>query len=86
MKACVLPAAMEAEVGVTAMEVSVGAVTVRAAELLVIPARLAVIVDAPAATPVATPAVAPPETMVAAAVFEDAQVTVEVMFWVLVLL
>ena len=36
----------------------------------------------PAATPLATP----PEAIVAAAVFEDAQVTVEVMFSVVLLL
>ena len=79
MKACVFPAAMEAAVGVTAMETSVAAVTVRVAELLVMPDSEAVIIEVPAATPVATP----PDAMVAAAVFEDAQVTVEVMFCVL---
>ncbi len=82
VKDCVFPAATEAAVGVTAMETSVAAVTVRVAELLVIPDSEAVIMEVPAATPVATP----PETMVAAAVFEDAQVTVEVMFCVVLLL
>ena len=54
-------------------------VTVSVAELLVIPDSLAVIVDEPAATPVATPV----DAMVAAALLEDAQVTVEVMLFVL---
>jgi hypothetical protein len=82
VKAWVFPAAMEAVVGVTAMETRVAAVTVNVAELLVIPDSEAVIIEVPAATPVATP----PETIVAAAVLEDAQVTVEVMFWVVLLL
>ena len=80
MKACVFPATMEAAVGATAIDTSVAAVTVSVAELLVIPDSEAVIIEVPAATPVATP----PETMVAAAVFEDAHVTVEVMSCVLV--
>lgn len=74
-----VPAAMDADVGVTAMEARVAAVTVRVAELLVIPESEAEIIDEPAATPVATPV----DAIVAAAVFEDAQVTVEVMFCVL---
>jgi hypothetical protein len=50
--------------------------------LLVTPDSEAVIIEVPAATPVATP----PETMVAAAVFEDVQVAVEVRFWVVLLI
>ncbi len=73
---------MEAVVGVTAIDVSVAAVTMSVAELLVIPESDAVIINEPAATPVATPLAA----IVAAAVFEDAQVTVEVMFCVVLLL
>ena len=82
VKACVFPATMEAAVGATAIDTSVAAVTVSVAELLVIPDSEAVIIEVPAATPVATP----PETMVAAAVFEDVQVAVEVRFWVVLLL
>lgn len=65
--------------GVTAMEetVSAVAVTVRAADPLT-PLSDAVIVEEPAATPVAKPA----EVMVAVAVPEDVQVTAEVIVFV----
>ncbi len=82
VKVCVVPAAMEPVVGVIAIVVSVAAVTVMVAELPVIPDSEAVIIEDPAATPVATPL----DAMVAAAVFDDAHVTEEVMFCVLSLL
>jgi hypothetical protein len=68
---------MEAEAGVTAIEVRTGELTVRVALLLVIPEREAEILDVPAATPVAKP----PEAMVAALVLLLAQVTELVMIW-----
>ena len=67
---------MEAEAGVTAIEVRAGELTVRVALLLVMPEREADILDVPAATPVATP----PEAIVAALVLLLAQVTDAVMF------
>jgi hypothetical protein len=84
VKACVVPTAIEADVGVMAIDVNVAAVTVSVAELLVTPDNEAEIVDVPAATPVAIPALPPPVMIVAADVFEEIHVTVEVMFWVLV--
>jgi len=61
---------------VTAIDVSVGAVAVTVRDAVpLMPLRDAVIVDEPAATPVARPA----EVMVAVAVLEDVQVTVAVM-------
>ncbi len=66
---------MEAEAGVTAMEVRAGGVTVRVALLLIIRPREALILAVPAATPVANP----PDAMVAALVLLLAQVTEEVM-------
>jgi hypothetical protein len=56
--------------GVTAIETKVGAVTVRTVDPLIVP-EVAVIVEAPAATAVASPA----ELMVAAVVAEEVQVT-----------
>ena len=53
------------------MDASVGGVTVNAAPLDVIPSRLAVIVEDPAATPVATPV----GSMAAAPMFDDVHVT-----------
>jgi len=68
--------AMLAVAGVTAIEDSVGAVVVTLRDAVpLMPLRDAVMVDDPAATPVARPA----ELMVAVAVLEDVQVTVEVM-------
>ena len=77
------PMAKLAAFGVTAIEVTVddAAVTVRAAVPLT-PLSEAVIVVDPASTPVARP----PLLMVAAAVFEDFQVTVEVITAVVALL
>jgi hypothetical protein len=51
-----LPAATDAEAGVTAIDVNTGAVTVSVAEPLIVP-EAAVIVADPWATPVASPAV-----------------------------
>lgn len=51
---CVLPAATEADAGVTEIEVRVAAVTVRDAEPLIFP-EVAVIVAVPALTPLASP-------------------------------
>lgn len=75
MNCCVAPTAKLAGLGVTAIELSVfvAAVTVRVADPLT-PLSEAVIVDDPAATPVASP----PVLMVAAAVFDEVQVTVVV--------
>ena len=70
-----VPAAMEAVAGEREMAVNVAPVTVRTLVALVLP-EVAVIVDEPAATPVASPA----ELMVAAAVLLLVQVTVEEQF------
>jgi hypothetical protein len=72
-----VPAAIEAVAGVTAIEDSVGValVTVSAAVPEILP-DVAVMVDEPAATPVARPAL----EIVAAAVLLLDQVTVEVQF------
>jgi hypothetical protein len=51
---CVSPAATEAALGLTAIEISTGAVTVNPAVPLIVPA-VAVTVVAPCVTPVATP-------------------------------
>jgi hypothetical protein len=74
---CVAPTPMLGVAGVTAMlaNVFMGAVTVSTAVPLTL-LRVAVILLAPAATPVASPA----ELMVAAAVLELVHVTDEVMF------
>ena len=64
--------------GVTAIETSVGAVTVRTVEPLIDP-DVALIVDVPMATPVARPEL----LIVAVAVVSEAQVTELVMFCVL---
>jgi hypothetical protein len=78
---CVASAAKVAGLGVTAIEVMVAAVTVRAAVPLT-PESDAVIVVEPLATPVARPA----EVIVATEVFEDVQVAVDVTLPVLPLL
>ena len=74
------PAATEAVVGVTAIEVKTAAVTVNVAEPLIVP-DLAVTVVLPCATLVASP----PLLMVAIDLAEEVQVAV-VRFWVVPLL
>ena len=76
MNCWVKPAATEGDDGVTAIELSVGAVTVNGVEPLIVPA-VAVMVALPCATPVASPVV--PLT-VATEVFEEVQVTLVVRF------
>ncbi len=71
MNCSVPPTEVLAEVGVTLIEVTVSAVTVSAAELLMMPLRAAVTVAEPPATPVARPL----ELMVATEDDEDVQVT-----------
>ncbi len=61
---------------ISVVSVEAAAVTVSVAELLLMLDNVAVIIAVPAATPVATPLTA----IMAAAVFEDAQVTEEVTF------
>lgn len=72
----VLPAAIDGVAGVTEIEVSTAAVTVRVRVLLIVP-ELAVIVAVPAATPFASPVWSP---IVAVAVLDEVQLTVVVMF------
>ncbi len=74
-----LPLPMEAVAGVTAMDWSVGGVTVRTAAGEVIPLRLAVMLLVPGATPVATPRF----EMVATEVVAEVQVTEVVILAVL---
>lgn len=76
-----LPAAIDAVLGVTATELNVAAVTVNVAEPLIAP-DVAVIVAEPTATAVAKPAV----LTVATAVADDVHVAVLVMFCVVPLL
>jgi hypothetical protein len=64
--------------GVTAMDFRTAAVTVRVTPGLVIPEEAALIDVVPVATPVAIPV----EAIVAAAVFDEAQVTPVVSAWV----
>jgi hypothetical protein len=66
-----LPAATDADAGVTAIEVSTGAVTVSVTEPVIVP-ELAVIVADPCATPVASP----PLLTVATDVADELHVTV----------
>lgn len=68
------PAAIDAVPGVMVIEVSTGAVTVNAAEPLMVP-EVAVIVAVPWATPVAKPALT-----VATEVADDVQLAVAVRF------
>ena len=77
MNCCVVPFAIEGEVGVTAMLVSVAAVTVRLAVPETAPS-VAEIVAEPVATAVARPREPAAFEMEATAAFDDAQVTVEV--------
>jgi hypothetical protein len=76
---CVAPAAIEGLVGVMAIELSVGAVTVNAAAFEVLPLCAAVMLAVPTAFPVATPAA----LIVATVVLDDAHVAVLVRFCVL---
>jgi hypothetical protein len=80
--ACVLPAAIDAVTGVTAMDVSTADVTVSVAPGELMPFCVAVIVVAPTATPVATPEV----LIVAVGTLEEFQVTLFEMFCVVWLL
>jgi hypothetical protein len=77
----VLPAAIDGDAGVTAIEVNTAAVTVSVVEPLTVP-DLAVMVADPCATPVAKP----PLLMVAIAVVEEVQVALPVRFCVVPLL
>jgi hypothetical protein len=79
---CVKPAAMDAEVGVTAIELSTAVVTVNVVEPLTVP-DLAVIVAVPTATAVASPVVL---FTVATEVFEEVQVELVVKFCLVPLL
>jgi len=78
---CVVPALIEGAAGVTAIDCSVttAAVTVNESFGLTTLPSVAVICVVPAATPVANPVLAP---MVANPVFDEAHVTVVVMFFV----
>lgn len=71
------PAATEAFVGVTAIEVNTAAVTVNVADPLMVP-DVAVMVAFPCATPLANPAL----LTVAIAGFDEVQLVVLVRFWV----
>ena len=72
---CLLPAATEAVVGVTAIETNTAAVTVNVADPLIVP-DAALIVAVPCATPVANP----PLLTVATAVADELHVAVLVKF------
>jgi hypothetical protein len=76
-----LPAATDGDAGVTAIEVRVAAVTVNVVEPLMVP-DLAVMVDVPTATPVASP----PAFTVAIEVDDELQVAELVIFCVVPLL
>ena len=78
MNCCVIPLAIDGLAGVTAMDCSVGAVTVSNVEPTIEP-EVALIVLVPAATPVARP----PTVMVAVVVVPEAQVAEAVRFCVL---
>ena len=75
---CVAPLVIKGFAGVTVIETSTGAVTVRFVEPVIEP-EVARIVVVPVATPVASPAL----VIVAVAVFVELQVTELVRFWVL---
>jgi hypothetical protein len=74
---CVAPVRMEGFVGVTAMDCNVAAVTVSVVEPAIVD-DVAVIVEVPAAEPVARPAA----VIVAVAAFDELHVAVVVRFWV----
>jgi hypothetical protein len=73
-----VPAAIDAVAGVIAIETRDAGVTVRVTPEDVIPFMLAVIVEVPAAKPVATPA----ELIVAVEMFEEFHVTADERSWV----
>lgn len=73
MRRTVVPFAMDGDAGVTAMDARLAAVTIRVAEPLM-PLLVAVIVELPALTPVATPV----EAIVAFDVAEEVQLATDV--------
>jgi hypothetical protein len=75
---CVVPATMDANGGVTAMDRSVGLVTLSEAVPVMLPEIAVMVTGPPTATPVAKPAV----LIVAVAVAEELQITLPVRFWV----
>ncbi len=79
MNCCVVPFAIEAEAGVTVMEVSVALVTVNDAVPVMAPDVAVMITVVPVMMPVATPV----EAIVASAVLDEVQVAVLVRFCVL---
>jgi hypothetical protein len=76
-----LPAAMEAVVGVTEIEVSTAGVTVNDADPLMAPEVAVIAVD-----PWAMAVAVPPGLTVAAETTDEAQVTLPLRFWLLPLL
>src|ERR1700736_3097218 len=74
----VVPFAMVAETGVTAIDCNVGLVTVREAVPAIEPEVAVIVTGPPTATPVAKPAV----EIGAGAVAEEIQITLPVRFWV----
>ena len=80
MSCCVVPMAMLGLVGVTAMETSFAAVTVRVVKLEMVPI-VAVMVVVPEATLVARPALPAMLEIVATVAFFEDQVTVAVTSW-----
>ena len=77
MNCCVEPFTIDGFAGVTPIDVSVAAVTVRTVEPLTLP-KVALIVEVPVPTPLAKP----PAVIVATLVVADAHVTLVVMFCV----
>ena len=75
---CVAPLVIEGFAGVTAIDTSTGAVTVRFVDPLMAPEAAEIV-----ALPVATPVASPPLVIVATAVFVELQVTELVRFCVL---
>ena len=78
MNCCVVPLAIEAEAGVTVMELRVALVTVSDAVPLVAPEVAVIVTVVPVTMPVATPL----EAIVASEVLEEVQFTVLVRFCV----
>jgi hypothetical protein len=74
---CVVPFTIEGVAGVTAIDCSVAAVTVRVVEPFTVP-EAALMDEVPTAAPVARPAA----VIVAVAVFDELHVAVLVRFWV----
>ena len=81
MNCCVVPFAIEGLIGVTAIDVSVAAVTVRVVDPDILP-DIALIVVEPVATRVASPLEPAALLMVATPVLDELQVTVVVRFCV----